>query len=310
MSRLSRARKKILTHVRHLLYAFYKLPPLKKMISGGITAMKIGTSIKLIISVIGIIVIGFIGFRVVIHQNPSIVEESQINKPEQAITNAKIIRQPTQKEIKTKREISNTENIEVRQSFTPKEVPTVQSNDGEIKKFSTWLSNRNEGETLEQAKSLDSRQNFDIDQEKKQIQSVIFDQWKKGYETYEVEKYMSAIWEDDFFYISDKGTPDNISDDIIFRGGQKERESAKLVFRNFPKRIELNLVPQSDIEFLSDNIAVAKYDYEIKFSRVPTPDYDLEMVYSSGDMIIILEHRASSKDKSEWRILEWYDHAK
>jgi hypothetical protein len=119
---------------------------------------------------------------------------------------------------------------------------------------------------------------------------------------------MSSIWEDGFFYISDMGTPD-LSDDVIFRGGQRERESAIMIFKNYPKKIELNITPQSDVEFLSNRNAMVKYNYELKASKVPTPDSPFETFYGSGNMTIILERREVSKEKSEWRILEWYDYS-
>ena len=67
MNRLYRARKKIAAHVKDLLNAIFGLPrmlPLKKIISGGILAMKIGTSTKITIGVVGVFVAGFIGFQI------------------------------------------------------------------------------------------------------------------------------------------------------------------------------------------------------------------------------------------------------
>lgn len=58
--------------MKDLLNAIIGLPKmlsLEKIISGGITAMKIGTSTKVTIGVIGAIVAGFIGFQVVTHNN-------------------------------------------------------------------------------------------------------------------------------------------------------------------------------------------------------------------------------------------------
>jgi hypothetical protein len=121
---------------------------------------------------------------------------------------------------------------------------------------------------------------------------------------------MSSIWEDDFFYTSDIGTPDDPSDDIIFRGGQQEREAAIRVFRTWNKNIELNLYPKSDIEFLSDTIAMAEYDYEAKFFKPPAPEDQLEAFYAPGTMILILENRENPDGIGEWRILEWYDYGK
>ena len=150
---------------------------------------------------------------------------------------------------------------------------------------------------------------MDYDAERAQIESVILDKYKKGYETYDVGRYMSSIWEDDFFYTADNGTPDDPSDDIIFRGGQREREGTIRVFNKFTD-IELNLSPRSDIEFLSDTIAMAEYDYEVKFFKPPSPEDKLAAFYASGTMILILEYRENPDGIGEWRILEWYDYAK
>lgn len=313
MSKLSRIRKKICIHVKHLIYAFFGLPAFKKVITGGIVAMKAGTTIKIATSIVGVIVLGFIGYQVVSHQNDNIVEEIQADNPKQIAFKANSIKQPAQKAIPkviiTQKETSNTKTSETSPSYVPKKVPTAQSKDNEIWDFSTWVSNWSKN-TFKQTGNPDNIQNSvsDIDQEKKYVGSVIFDQWKEGYETRDIEKYMSSIWEDGFFYISDMGTADT-SDDVIFRGGQRERESAVRIFKNYTKKIELNLTPRSDIEFLSEKNAMVKYDYELKMSKVPTLDSPFETFYCSGNMIIILEYREVSKDKSEWRILEWYDYS-
>jgi len=135
------------------------------------------------------------------------------------------------------------------------------------------------------------------------------EQFEKGYETFDVDLYMSSIWEDDFFYTTDNGTPDDPSDDIIFRGGQQERAGAIRVFNNYTD-IELNLSPRSDIEFLRDTIAMLEYDYEAKFLQLPSPEDKSEANLCSGTMILILEYRENPDQVCEWRILEWYDYAK
>jgi len=88
MNRLSRARKKLAAHVRDLLYAIFGLPrmlPSKKIISGGMLAMKIGTSTKVTIGVIGVLLAGFIGFQTVTHQpdvkSSKVVTQQQTAKP-------------------------------------------------------------------------------------------------------------------------------------------------------------------------------------------------------------------------------------
>ena len=118
---------------------------------------------------------------------------------------------------------------------------------------------------------------------------------------------MSAIWEDDFFYVSDRETPDDPSDDIILRG-QQERGSAARVFGIY-KDIELECIPRSDMEFLSDTMAMVEYSYQIKLSKVPTPDSRVGTFFASGNITIILERRRNTEGINEWRILEWFDYA-
>jgi hypothetical protein len=60
---------------------------------------------------------------------------------------------------------------------------------------------------------------------------------------------------------------------------------------------------------LSDTIAIVEYDYEAKFSQIPTPESKFEAFYAPGNMVIILERRENPEGMNEWRILEWYDYA-
>ncbi len=225
----------------------------------------------------------------------------------------RITRQVSRAETETRK--AGASSVEESGEFhVPEEVPTAQSSDGEIRHFLAWLSSLGEEKITTDEAQMDASDAegsaVDYDQAQSMIESVIRDRWKKGYETYDIETYMSAIWEDDFFYTTDLGTPDDPSDDAILRGGQQERESANRVFNRFSEGIELNLSPRSDVEFLSDTIAMIKYDYEAKFRQIPTPESKFEMIYTSGDMIIILEYRENREDAGEWRILEWFDHAR
>jgi hypothetical protein len=267
-----------------------------------------------------IIVIALVAFAVIQYQRRRSHEAAivtaggtQTKRGTRRITAPRFARRASGAKIEAAKEESpDTEASEAEVMPVPEEVPTAQSTDDEIREFLAWLSNLDAEDTaeeteMEDSSAVDSEANHE--RESSLIQSVIWDQWKRGYETYDIERYMSAIWEDDFFYTSDIGTPDDPSDDAIIRGGQQERESAARVFSRFTKSIELNLSPRSDIEFLSDTIAMAEYDYEAKFSRIPTPEDRFEMIYTSGKMTIILERRGNSGDTSEWRILEWYDHA-
>jgi len=89
MSRLYRARKKLAANVKDLLNAIFGLPrmlPVKKIISGGILAMKIGTKAKVTVGVIGLLVAGCIGFQAVTHQpdvkTPKVATQQQAARSE------------------------------------------------------------------------------------------------------------------------------------------------------------------------------------------------------------------------------------
>jgi hypothetical protein len=244
-------------------------------------------------------------------ENASVIEGSQTK--EQIDRPRRITRQAAGAKTATRK--AGTSSVEESGEFhIPEEVPTAQSSDDEIRHFLGWLSSLGEEKTTTDEAEIDTSDAegnaVDYDQAQSMIESVIRDRWKKGYETYDIETYMSAIWEDDFFYTTDLGTPDDPSDDAILRGGQQERESANRVFNRFTEGIELSLSSRSDVEFLSDTIAMVKYDYEAKFRQVPTPESRFEMIYTSGDMVIILEYRENREDAGEWRILEWFDHAR
>ena len=71
ISRLYRARRKLADHVKYLLSVIFGLPkslPLRKLISGGVMAMKIATSTKITMGIIGIIAAGLAGFLITTHQ--------------------------------------------------------------------------------------------------------------------------------------------------------------------------------------------------------------------------------------------------
>lgn len=265
--------------------------------------------VKIIISIIVILVLGFIGFQVWKAQSPEIGEAQlviKVVKPEdRQITISPFVERASETGTKTQQEDTNIESPEIRTSLVPENVPTAQSDDAEIREFQAWLSSVLEQEVndpVEEIERVDlNAENYEIDYdlERAVIKSVIQEQWRDGLETYDIQGYMSAIWEDDFFYVSDMGTPDDLDDDMIFRGGQQEREGTLKMF-NVTENIELNLYKNGDIEFLSGTVAVADYDYDLR----------LDLSHGgrsnpSGRMVFILELR----ENGEWRILEWYDYA-
>ena len=274
--------------------------------------MAVGTNIKIIIGIIVILAlgftVGFIAFEVLTVQSPDIKGEEQIVKLyARQITTPRFVERTPRIVTKTQHEETIIESSEIRVSPVPERVPIAQSSDDEIKDFSAWLSLSLEREdTVEETEqedfnTADDREDdqTDYDRERSRIESVIWEQWKDGLESYNTERYMSAIWEDDFFYISDLGTPDNPDDDIVFRGGYEEREGASRMF-NAMESIGLNLSQHGDIEFLNETLAMVDLDYDMTLVQRDSG----ESSYPSGRMIFIIELR-----DDEWRILEWYDKA-
>ena len=265
--------------------------------------------VKIITSIIVIFALGFIGSRVLKVQSPEMGETQlviEVVKPEdRQITMPPFVEHTSETGTKTQQEGTNPESSEIGTSPVPENVPTVQSADAEIREFQAWLSSGLEQEANDPVEEteqvyLDAEDNeIDYDLERSVIKSVIQEQWRKGLETYDIQGYMSAIWADSFFYVSDVGTPDNPDDDMIFRGGQEEREGTLKMF-DATQNIELNLYNNGGVEFLSDTLAMADYDYDLRLDLKQGGQSN-----PSGRMVFILELR----ENGEWRILEWYDYA-
>ena len=265
--------------------------------------------VKIIVSIIAILVLVFIGFQVLKVQVPEIEEAQliiEVVKPEgRQITISPFVERASETGTKTQQEDTDIASPEIRTPVVPEHVPTAQSDDAEIREFQAWLSSVLEqgvNDPVEEIEQVDfNAENYEIDYdlERSVIRSVIQEQWRDGLETYDIQGYMSAIWEDDFFYASDMGTPDDLDDDMIFRGGQQEREGTLKMF-NVTENIELNLYKNGDIEFLSGTVAMADYDYDLRLDLSHGGQSN-----PSGRMVFILELR----ENGEWRILEWYDYA-
>ena len=274
--------------------------------------MKVGTNIKITIGIIGILAlgftVGFIAFEVLIAQPSDLEAEKQIVKPvPQRITTSRLVERTPEIVTKTQQAEPKIEPIETRARPMPERVPTAQSSDDEIKDFAAWLSL-----SLERAATIDETEQedfntedevraaqIDYDRERSRVESVIWERWKDGLENSNIERYMSGVWGDDFFYTSDLGTPDNRDDDIVFRGGYEEREGTSKMFDRM-ESIDLNLSQHGDVEFLNETLAMVDFDYEMTLVQGDSG----EVSYPSGRMIFILERR-----EDEWRILEWYDKA-
>ena len=263
---------------------------------------------KIIISIVGILVVGFIGFQMLKVQSPEEEKPQKIIKAvSRRITVSPSVKNTPEAAVDetvtdTPQENTNIEPLDIEKIPVPERVPTAESSDDEIREFQAWLSSTLEEEDtvkeIEQEDFTAEDDAIDYDLEMSVINSVIEEQWGNSLETHDIDGYMSAIWEDGFFYVSDMDTPNNLSDDIIFRGGSQEREGALRMFDAF-HAIDLNLSKNGDIEFLSETLAMVDYDYNLKLA---SPTHGISN--PSGRMIFIVELR----ENGEWRILEWYDY--
>ncbi len=270
--------------------------------------MKKKKIVKIIIGILGVLAVGFIGFQALKIQSSDEERTPQIKTVKlegRRITKSPFVKSASETAPETLQEEKDIKSSEIEMIPVPETVPTAQSSDAEIRAFQAWLSSILTEETLEETEKEDSNEEeadndkIAYDLETSLIKITIEDLWRNSLETHDIEGYMSAIWEDSFFYVSDMGTPDNPDDDVIFRNSQQEREGVFNMFNTLDD-IELNLYRNGDIEFLSDTLAMADYDYDLNLSS-----HLHGKSYPSGRMIFLLELR----EDGVWRILEWYDYA-
>lgn len=134
----------------------------------------------------------------------------------------------------------------------------------------------------------------------------VLKRWREGYETEDVETYMSAYWETGFLYVSDMGTDGDTTDDLEFDDIRQEREAAARVFSRY-QDIEIELSAPPEIELYEDgNQAEVRNHYRIQ--GFVADGESLEGGYlgwfAEGDNLFIFEKRSG-----EWRITEWHDEA-
>jgi hypothetical protein len=141
-----------------------------------------------------------------------------------------------------------------------------------------------------------------------EISAVLRDRWKKGYETEDLELYMSSFWQEGYFYWSDMATDNDVSDDVIFDRWDQERDSAIRVFKNY-RNIELEISEPPEVKILNEEKTKAEVrnHYKIQF-YVPEGTSlpgGYEAYYAEGDNIFIFDYRDNGNGKWEWRITEW-----
>jgi len=152
MSRLYRARKKLAANVKNLLNTIFGLPkmlPVKKIISGGILAMKIGTSAKITIGVIGVLVAGFIGFQVVTHQ-PDVKKDKTTNMPVQTTP----IRTTKETGVKSTTNIQNENSITNPYETSKKSIPGANVSLGEFGETEVPVEDDYAKDTMENSQQI------------------------------------------------------------------------------------------------------------------------------------------------------------
>ena len=136
--------------------------------------------------------------------------------------------------------------------------------------------------------------------------------WREGYQSEDLDMYMSAFWEDGFLYVSDMGTKDDKTDDVIFDDIRDERDSARRVFASY-QDIEIELSEPPEIQLNTDRTrAEVRNHYRIQ--GFVADGSSLEGGYTGwfaeGNNIFTFELRTKEdSDEQEWRITEWKDEA-
>ena len=138
--RLSRAKRKLAKRLGHLLTGVFVTPAttLKQIYSGGLTLMKIGTTLKITVAAIGIVAlifIGFIGSRQLLlskdNQSPSVeAVEQTSDTTAQSVTQTDATRRgdPTTASPEAERPISEEERQQIKNFFSQLEESDAQSN--------------------------------------------------------------------------------------------------------------------------------------------------------------------------------------
>jgi hypothetical protein len=129
--------------------------------------------------------------------------------------------------------------------------------------------------------------------------------WREGYQSEDVEMYMSAFWEEGFLYVSDMGTDDK-TDDVIFDDVRDEKDSAIRVFARF-QDIEIEVSEPPEIQPNEDRTrAEVRNHYRIQGFVADGESLEGGFTgwFAEGDNVFTLENR-----NGEWRITEWQDEA-
>lgn len=157
----------------------------------------------------------------------------------------------------------------------------------------------------------------DVDELEKQspdltkINNVLKEKWQKGYMQEDVELYMSAYWEEGFYYISDMGTPNDTTDDTEFIDFRQEKESAIKVFERY-QDIEIEISEPPEVTFNEDQTEAQvrnHYKLEVYVTSGTSLEGGYTGLYAEGDNVFTFEKRKNGDSEEEWRITEWRDEA-
>ena len=140
-----------------------------------------------------------------------------------------------------------------------------------------------------------------------EISAVLKERWKQGYETEDLELYMSSFWEEGYFYWSDYAT-DDIGDDVSFDKWEEERDSAIRVFKNY-RNIEIEISEPPDVKIVNEDKTRAEVQNHYKIQLYVPEGTSLpggyEALYAEGENIFIFDYRDKGNGQEEWRITEW-----
>ena len=141
-----------------------------------------------------------------------------------------------------------------------------------------------------------------------EIGAVLKGRWKQGYETEDLELYMSSFWKEGYLYWSDMATDDDVADDVLFDSWEQERDSAIRVFKNY-RNIELEISEPPEVKILNEDKTKAEVrnHYKIQFfvpEGTSLPG-GYEAYYAEGDNLFTFEYRDNGSGQVEWRITEW-----
>ena len=136
--------------------------------------------------------------------------------------------------------------------------------------------------------------------------TAVLKQWCTGYETEDIDAYMSTFWVEGFRYYSDMGTPDDPSDFVEFDDIREEKDSTIRVFAQF-QDIEIELSDPPEITLNSErNRAEVRNHYRIQGFVADGESLEGGFTgwFAEGDNLFVFELR-----NAEWRIIGWIDEA-